>query len=550
MRKRQRDDALVDGEGGSKGQQRRGSSLGSSRGLQDAAAAAAARQEAGLPDYTAAAAGDDDDDDGGLYDELPGQSNSHGQSQSHSQVTGSQQQQQEEEQDEQQHESPADEHEEQQQQQQQQSEDAEEDSEQYEEDEIEEEIEEIVEEDEDEDEERLSLSGHEEMDYEQVRFCACTTTGRRRFHGDGAEEQQEITPCACRPTHTMQQHTRVIEHVVCTSVFASAGQLRGSWRMGSSILHTFAAMCCMTCYNKTWLSFTWLLQEGDEEAACGDEDGDHEQQVEEGDEELLLLDTEEPEDSPAAGSGDAAGAPAAGAEEDVKAEPLGSAGDQSKPAGGAAGGGDAVSGGDGRSNQRHDAGPEPNGAAAGVGSSRARSRHGEHDSDRPVDKSSRRDRSRDRSRDRGGDRERRDKLRYLTRGDSGMRDNKQGSGFKSNSRGWARTGRDGGGGAAAAAAAAAQLVKRRAQAVELYSGVVALAMQPRKADLADSSMVRWWQQKQQRLNGLTGRLAAAAVEWLCNMHCECKRTCVDPHRANHLAAQCLARSFFCQWPRC
>jgi hypothetical protein len=32
-------------------------------------------------------------------------------------------------------------------------------------------------------------------------------------------------------------------------------------------------------------------------------------------------------------------------------------------------------------------------------------------------------------------------------------------------------------------------VKRRAQAVELYSGVVALAMQPRKAELADSSMV-------------------------------------------------------------
>jgi hypothetical protein len=71
-----------------------------------------------------------------------------------------------------------------------------------------------------------------------------------------------------------------------------------------------------------------------------------------------------------------------------------------------------------------------------------------------------------------------------------MRDNMQGSGYRSSSRDRARAGRDGGGRDAAAAAAAAQLVKRRAEAVELYSGVVALAMQPRKADMADSSMVR------------------------------------------------------------
>jgi hypothetical protein len=65
--------------------------------------------------------------------------------------------------------------------------------------------------------------------------------------------------------------------------------------------------------------------------------------------------------------------------------------------------------------------------------------------------------------------------------------------LRSDSRDWGpRRGRDAGVDDAAAAAQqqAAQLVKRRAEAVELYSGVVALAMQPRKAEMGDSSMVR------------------------------------------------------------
>jgi hypothetical protein len=87
---------------------------------------------------------------------------------------------------------------------------------------------------------------------------------------------------------------------------------------------------------------------------------------------------------------------------------------------------------------------------------------------------------------------------YRTRGDAAP---------GSAAKGWVGT--EGRGADAAARKQAAQLVKRRAQAVELYSGVVALAIQPRKADTSDSSMVR--------------HLAArrACWSWQCFLHVDC-----------------------------